>query len=159
MIECVYFTPEVRCYRDGSVERMYKRSNHFGQSGKWIKCEFTPMNTGYIRIEIDEQIIKIHRLIAFCFLGLNNIRGNRNTDIPDHINKIKTDNRVDNLRIVNVSENAFNRNPKGCYFHKKYKKWCATIKANGKQIHLGSYDTEEEARNAYLTAKEIHHVI
>lgn len=117
------------------------------------------MNTGYIRIEIDEQIIKIHRLIAFCFLGLNNIRGNRNTDIPDHINKIKTDNRVDNLRIVNVSENAFNRNPKGCYFHKKYKKWCATIKANGKQIHLGSYDTEEEARNAYLTAKEIHHVI
>tara|TARA_R110000868_G_scaffold366589_1_gene629510 strand:+ start:957 stop:1310 length:354 start_codon:yes stop_codon:yes gene_type:complete len=117
------------------------------------------MNTGYIRIEIDGQIIKIHRLIAFCFLGLNNIRGNRKTDIPDHINKIKTDNRVDNLRIVTVSQNTFNRVSKGYYFHKKNKKWYATIKVNGKQLFLGNYDTEEEARTAYLRAKEIHHVI
>jgi hypothetical protein len=35
----------------------------------------------------------------------------------------------------------------------------AYIKVNRKQIHLGYYDTKEEARAAYLAAKAIYHVI
>ena len=35
----------------------------------------------------------------------------------------------------------------------------ARIKINGKQIQLGTFETEAEAHNAYLIAKQIHHVI
>ena len=37
------------------------------------------------------------------------------------------------------------------------KKWHAQIKLNGKSIHLGYFDKEEDAKNAYLKAKLIYH--
>ena len=33
----------------------------------------------------------------------------------------------------------------------------AQIKVNNKSIHLGSFDKEEDARQAYLDAKKIYH--
>jgi len=76
----------------------------------------------------------------------------------DHINGIKEDNRICNLRSVTKSENQWNRKTtKGYYYFKKSNKWCAKIKVNYKNIYLGLFNTEEEARNAYLAAKEIYH--
>ena len=53
----------------------------------------------------------------------------------------------------------WNRNHKGYSWDKGAGKWIAKICVNGKQIHLGYYYTEEEARAAYLAAKEKYHVI
>jgi hypothetical protein len=75
----------------------------------------------------------------------------------DHINRIKTDNRICNLRSVSSQQNKWNMNAKGCDFYKN--KWRARIKANNKEIHLGTFNTEEEAHKAYLAAKKIYHVI
>jgi hypothetical protein len=60
------------------------------------------------------------------------------------------------LAITNL-KNSFNKNAKGYY---KYgKNFQARIRLIGKQIYLGTFSTEEEARNAYLEAKEKYHII
>ena len=73
----------------------------------------------------------------------------------DHININKLDNRIENLRVVNHSQNSRNQNKKeNC--SSKYKgvcwdknKWKARISINYKLKHLGLFDNEEEAHLAY----------
>jgi len=80
-------------------------------------------------------------------------------DQIDHININRLDNRISNLRSINNQENHFNTNAKGAYWSKKHKKWKSCIHLNGKGLHLGTFDTEEEAREAYLEAKKKYHII
>ena len=78
----------------------------------------------------------------------------------DHINGIRHDNRLENLRLVTNQQNNFNRTKAlGYTWNKRSNKWSAYIKLNGKQIPLGYYNNEEDARNAYLTAKRVYHKI
>ena len=78
----------------------------------------------------------------------------------DHINGIRDDNRICNLRSVTRNQNQWNRNTaKGYYFDKNANKYRADIRLNNKVIYLGLYHSEQEARNAYLQAKEKYHVI
>lgn len=81
-----------------------------------------------------------------------------NTDEQiDHINRDKTDNRLANLRVCTTQENNFNRTGwknsksgfKGVTYVEAKKKFKARIGINGKRIHLGYFDTAEEASRAY----------
>lgn len=76
----------------------------------------------------------------------------------DHINGIRNDNRICNLRGVTKQQNHFNRTTAKGYTKNK-NKWQSEICVNKKTIYLGLFNTEEEARNAYLKAKEIYHKI
>jgi hypothetical protein len=78
--------------------------------------------------------------------------------VLDHINQIRHDNRICNLRTVNYQQNSFNTNAKGYTFDKKYNKWRSRIMSNNKSIHLGYFDTEEEAKKVYLEAKKNYHL-
>jgi hypothetical protein len=81
-------------------------------------------------------------------------------DVIDHIDENKINNCVANLRITNQSGNQQNRkDAKGCYFYKASQKWVARIMINHKQIHLGYYNTEEEAHEAYLDGKRKYHLL
>ena len=86
-------------------------------------------------------------------------------DEIDHINGIKNDNCIKNLRSVTHQQNSFNRtkikglNIKGYTWNKTVNKWHSSIQLNRKKIYLGLFNTEEEARKAYLAAKEKYHVI
>jgi len=152
-IDLVYFNENVRCYRDGRVERKMLGSNQFGKIGDWILCDLKPNDDGYLRTEIDGRQKLLHRLLGFCFLGLDL----KNPKIQiDHINRIRTDNRVENLQIATNQQNGWNRNAKG--YTKKKSKYHAQIKINQQCIYLGIFDTPEEAHQAYLDAKAIHHV-
>ena len=156
-IDCVYYNDDIRCYRDGVVERLDKRF----KPPKWKEVENTDNDGhGYNTIGINDKMIYRHRLLAYCFLGLNDIVGiSGGDDCIDHINGNPLDNRVANLRITTMQGNTQNQTQaKGYYWNKQNKKWHAQIHLNKKTIYLGYYTTEEEARQAYLTGKEKYHI-
>ena len=77
----------------------------------------------------------------------------------DHFDNDKTNNNIENLRVVTNSENGQNKlSTKGYYWCKRDNKYKAQIRVDKKHHHLGRYDTEEEAREAYLIAKEKYHI-
>lgn len=86
-----------------------------------------------------------------------------NNELPkciDHKNRVKTDNRIENLRLVTKSQNAMNmRNNKGYTYCSRSNKYIAIIMVNYKKKHLGSFKTPEEARKSYLENKEKYHII
>ncbi|HGD3326984.1 TPA: HNH endonuclease signature motif containing protein [Enterobacter hormaechei] len=76
----------------------------------------------------------------------------------DHINGIRDDNRLCNLRLVTQRENDQNRRKaRGYSWNKGCSKWEAYIRVDGVLRHLGLFTTEAAARAAYLKAKARHH--
>lgn len=83
----------------------------------------------------------------------------------DHINGIKTDNRIRNLREASSLEN--NRNIglsslnksgfKGVHFDSKSGKWRARASLNNKNIHLGWFTSKYDAADAYKEFAKKHH--
>jgi len=123
--------------------------------GKYLK----PVDNGYgyLRVDLckDGEVKgkKIHRLVAETFLEADDKRNE-----VDHIDGDRTNNNVKNLRWVTSSENKHNRRTaKGYGWHKQFNKWLAQIMVNKKMHYLGYYPSEDEARQAYLTAKKIYH--
>ncbi len=107
---------------------------------------------GYTQIKINGKIYRAHRLIWLYHKGA--------VDVAlqiDHINRNRSDNRIDNLRLTSQNENQWNRDGKGFAWHKASNKYQAQIQYNGKLKYLGLYETEKEARSAYLKAKENYH--
>lgn len=112
-------------------------------------------NSGYVKVGINKKQYQCHRLIWIW----NN--GDILSDFEiDHINGIRNDNRIENLRLVTSQENKFNRKDvKGYVWDKSRNKWLAYINLNNKFKNLGRFDKEEDARNAYLNAKkELHQI-
>jgi hypothetical protein len=75
----------------------------------------------------------------------------------DHINMNRLDNRRENLRVCTHTQNQQNRRRnqnnqsgyKGVYWCKDHSKWRTHIRCSGNDIHLGYFDTAEEAARAY----------
>lgn len=87
------------------------------------------------------------------------VYGDVNFKYLDHINRVRSDNRINNLRSVSNQQNQFNRINKGYSWHKPLNKWRSQIMINGKKLHLGYYDNEEDAKQSYLDAKLKYHII
>jgi len=123
----------------------------YGELGK----EIITQNNGYIKIGSNhiKGNLSAHHFAWYMTYG------NVDFEMLDHINRDKIDNCICNLRISNTQKNQFNTNAKGYYFDKSRNKWRSKISINNKHIHLGRYNTEEEARDAYLQAKEKYHII
>lgn len=104
---------------------------------------------GYKIITINRRKYHEHRL-AWILYYKEKPKG-----IIDHIDGNKTNNSINNLRVVTNRENQQNMcchrkgNLPGCIFIEKSNRWRARIYINGKSKHLGYYATEEEAYNAY----------
>jgi hypothetical protein len=96
---------------------------------------------GYWRVPYKGKIYSAHRLAWFY------VHGVFPPDQVDHINHQRDDNRIANLRLATNTENGRNRSLStnntsgvtGVYWEKREGKWRATIKANGKRIHLGCF--------------------
>jgi hypothetical protein len=74
----------------------------------------------------------------------------------DHINGDRDDNRIENLRAATRTQNMMN-SATGKGWHKHGNRWQALIRANGKRLFLGCFDTEAQAREAYEKAAREHH--
>jgi hypothetical protein len=77
----------------------------------------------------------------------------------DHINGDTLDNRMENLRKCTHAQNQMNRKAtwgktgfKGVDFRKRTQRFRAMIYFGGKLIHLGLFDTAEQAADAYDNA-------
>lgn len=73
--------------------------------------------------------------------------------VVDHIDGDTQNNRVSNLRASNTTQNAHNMISRG-YDKHSCGKWRARICVDGNNKHLGLFETESAAREAYLAAKE-----
>lgn len=97
------------------------------------------------------QKISAHRLIMDCPEDM----------VVDHINHKRNDNRKFNLRICSAVENSRNRKKSssntsgvnGVSYRKEKNKWRARITYNRKVIHIGDYETLEEAQKARKEAE------
>jgi hypothetical protein len=127
----------------------------------WKAIKFSENRNGYLFCRINRKFYRKHRLIYYA--------NNQDWDITDgsiannsidHIDGNRKNNNIINLRVVTHQQNHFNQTKaKGYCWHKKNKKWLAQITVDNKNIHLGYFDKEDDARTAYLEAKEIYHKI
>ena len=112
-------------------------------------------SNGYLLVHLYKvggpKIIRIHRLVALAFVANPD-----NKMFVDHINRVKTDNRVSNLRWATASENRVNSSTKSKSGYRGVSKhrnrFRSEIRINNKLIHLGLYDTPEEAAIIYDAA-------
>ena len=122
----------------------------------------TKNGNGYLRVNLDGKKYYVHRLAWFYVHGVL-----PNGQI-DHINGDRSDNRIANLREATNKQNQENRrgrpghNTTGFLGVSNYsrhggKRFVAQICSNYRHIYIGTYDTPEEAYQAYLAKKtEIH---
>ena len=114
---------------------------------------------GYRAVNVDKKLYLEHRIVWFYMMG------EWPKDQIDHINGIKSDNRLCNLREATNQENHQNqrksrtRNKSGLLgvISEKNRRYRSAITVKGEIIRLGNFDTAMEAQNAYLEAKKIYH--
>jgi hypothetical protein len=112
---------------------------------------YTHTISGYHRIKINNRKFLTHRLVwlyVYGFFPPNEI---------DHINGVRNDNRLTNLRLAtrtenmrNISKNSKNKTGfKGVSFNEKTKKYSVKITVDGKEVYIGKILTLKGAVNAY----------
>lgn len=119
-------------------------------SPKGTLCRIIDRN-GYIRIWSSTKgkkfYIKGH--ILAWYLHYNESPPN----LIDHVNRVKSDNRIGNLVSSNKILNGLNNDAKGCSWLSDRNKWRAELMYNGMNNIIGYYDTYDEAHSAYLHFK------
>jgi hypothetical protein len=137
--------------------------------------------TGVIRWEISPRLNVLagkvagcvdrngYRIIRYLGFGFKAHRiawmlhyGEWPIDQVDHINMIRDDNRIANLRNADPSQNRLNsraqsnnsHGSKGVAWDAQKQRWVARIMVQGKRMKIGRYRTREEAARAYASAAE-----
>ena len=80
--------------------------------------------------------------------------------VIDHIDGNPFNNAWDNLRDISIGDNVANMHSvkrkglQGVCYDKSRGKWLANIRIRGKKIYLGRFETEQEAYDVYMQAKQ-----
>lgn len=141
-------------YKDGNLFFKIK----IGSRGLIGKKAGSFTKTGYFHTKIKSKCYLIHRLIFMMFYG----------HLPkeiDHINGIRTDNRIENLRSATTSQNQQNAKLrkdnksgiKGVHWNKKDKIYKVELRFNKKIKYIGSFKDLELAELAAQEARDKYH--
>jgi hypothetical protein len=123
-------------------------------TNRLLKSKFDKDGYIYYHININnrQKAFRIHRLLGNYFIpNLNNL------PLIDHINNIRNDNRLENLRWISYSNNVVNslkcKNSssiyKGVCYLKHRNRFQAYISVNKKQLRIGYFKNEIDAVKAY----------
>jgi hypothetical protein len=118
-------------------------------------------HNGYLRTRISGRNVFVHRVV----LAMHGVQVDDGM-VVDHINGDRLDNRIENLRVVPFAQNLQNRsranannstNVLGVSLYGARYKASIRVQGEDRQRVLGYFDTIDEARSAYLSAKaELH---
>ena len=147
--ELLHYEPETGIFtRKVSTARRVKVGDVAGSLG----------GRGYLLIQLQSRKYQAHRLAWLHTYGVWP-KGQ-----IDHINRIRADNRISNLRDVSHKQNGQNASKPsnntsghpGVSWHKQSSKWQAKITHNQKPIYLGLFESLEEAVAARKAAEKIY---
>lgn len=143
--------------RDSGIFTWKVKKNSYG--GTIVEGSIAgTLKDGYVQIRCDQKQYRAHRLAWLFEYG----EFPKNGFEIDHINGVRSDNRIANLRLATRSQNNMNTGEsksnssgkKGVHFAKDIKKWHARIVINRKTILLGNFLTKEEAIQARENAEK-----
>jgi hypothetical protein len=146
---------EILAYDAHTGELTWKTDVKYSRAKAGEKPKYTIDKDGYMRLKANRKVHIAHR-VAWMIV---------NGEIPhdmqiDHVNHDRTDNRLENLRLVSNKGNQRNRslnknNKTGlCGVRRRWKNsYIADIRVNGKKISLGSFDNIFDAACARISAQ------
>lgn len=119
----------------------------------------TKKQNGYVVICVDRMYFRAHRLAWFY------VHGTWPPEFIDHVNHIRHDNRISNLRCVSTRQNSLNTSlrsdnalgAKNVYFDKQAGKFGVKFTENGVQKLVGHFDSEALAKAAAKDYRERAH--
>lgn len=128
-------------YKDYNKGSLFRRKN--GKPSGASLC-----SGGYKMTSINRKLYRWHYVIWVMHFG----------EVPegfnvDHIDGDRTNNRINNLRVVPENINKANRKEVGFYKCKQTGRWAAKTELNGIRYWLGRHETEELARQAVIDFK------
>lgn len=111
---------------------------------------------GYVQIQINYELHLVHRLMFLATTGVYPMFE------VDHVNRLRSDNRISNLRITTRKENGENLSIsknntsgyRGVGWDSSRSKWRVQVKHNQKNIFIGRYDNIEDAVIASTEARK-----
>ncbi|OPZ24510.1 MAG: hypothetical protein BWZ03_00143 [bacterium ADurb.BinA186] len=133
-------------YRNGFFYRKFPNSTGRYPAGYKIKGALN--SRGYLELAVKGRKYLYHRVVFMYFNG-------RFPKYTDHINRIKIDNRIENLRECTGTQNQFNKagfgssGYRGVYGGGKAKTWAVRFKYKGEKFYYGNFKTKEDAAKEY----------
>lgn len=159
-MEREYPTKEELCrlfeYKDGNLICKQKTNNKSRiKIGDVIG---TIGSDGYYKTKINGVFYFVHRLIFLMHYGFV-------PKIIDHINGIRSDNRIQNLREATQRQNSYNRKlrinnksgVKNVCWDPNANLWKVQISIDGKQTNCGFFASLEDARIRATALRKKHH--
>jgi hypothetical protein len=144
---------------DGNLVRLKSGMGPNNKAGDLVgdlnKKKLGSRNARYVTTRINGQHYCVHKLIYMWHTGVM-------PDELDHINRDTLDNRIENLRVANKSQNACNRTVfvnntsgvKGVSWNARNKKWFVYVDVNKKRNNIGYFDDIDLAELVAIEARE-----
>jgi len=145
-------------YKNGALfwkHKIISRGRKLKKGGQKV---FTLAPDGYLKVGFNSRQYLVHRIIFLYHHGFL-------PECLDHINGIRSDNRIENLRPATKYQNILNSNlrsdntsgVKGVCWNARKRKWFARIHVDKKTMSLGYYDDLELADLVVQEARVIYH--
>lgn len=137
---------------------IWKAKSHKNSPVKAGDVAGCPDDQGYLSVRVDGSPLKVHRVVFAMAHGYF-------PEQVDHVNGVRDDNRLANLRAATNSQNSRNSRissnntsgVKGVYWHKAAGKWMAQIQINRRHHYIGLFADIKDAAAAARAAREQHH--
>ena len=130
---------------------LYWRRRVNSRVPKTLEAGAQNKSSGYLSVRVHGRLYQVHRVVMLMCYGFYG----EGLEV-DHINHVRNDNRLVNLRFVTHRGNMRNQSVSGkntsgvtgVYFSKAKKKYITQIEVNREAIYLGIFDTSESAAEA-----------